>query len=131
MEQTTSTEFKSELLTEARVSLGLIVPLAAAQIAQIAIIVVNSVMMGVLGTQNLAAGALGVVTFFTLLSICVGILTGGETLAAEAFGANNIDRVSRITGQGLWLAAAVSLPAMLLLWNCDSILPALYYSQGF
>ncbi|WP_407900933.1 MATE family efflux transporter [Scytonema sp. NUACC26] len=34
-------------------------------------------------------------------------------------------RVSRITAQGLWLAAAVSLPAMLLLWNCDSILSAL------
>ncbi|MGH8001168.1 MAG: MATE family efflux transporter [Brasilonema sp.] len=125
MEQITSTEFKSELLTEARVSLGLAVPLAVAQLAQIAICVVNSVMMGLLGTQNLAAGALGVVTFFTLSFVCVGILTAGGALAAEAFGANNIDRVSRITSQGLWLAAAVSLPAMLLLWNCDSILPAL------
>ncbi len=125
MEQITSTEFKSELLAEARVSLGLAVPLAVAQLSQMAIFVVNSVMMGLLGTQNLAAGALGVVTFFTLLSVCVGILTAGEALAAEAFGANNIDKVSRITGQGLWLAAALSLPAMLLLWNCDSILPLL------
>lgn len=125
MEQITSTEFKSELLTEARVSLGLAVPLAIAQLAQIAIPVVNSVMMGLLGTQNLAAGALGVVTFFTLLSICFGILTAGGALAAEAFGANNIDRVSRITGQGLWLVVALSLSAMLLLWNCDSILPLL------
>jgi MATE family multidrug resistance protein len=42
MEQITSTEFKSELLTEARVSLGLAVPLAITQLAQIAIPVVNS-----------------------------------------------------------------------------------------
>ena len=127
MEQITSTEFKfkSELLTEARVSLGLAVPLAVAQLAQTAIPVMNSVMMGLLGTQNLAVGALGVITFFTLSSICSGILKAGGAIAAEAFGANNIDRVSSITAQGLWLVAALSLPAMLLFWNCDSILPAL------
>ncbi len=126
MEQITSTEFKSELLTEARASLGLAVPLAVAQVAQSSIPVVNSVMMGLLGTQNLAAGALGAITFITLLAAGVGILSaGGGALAAEAFGAKDIDRVCRITAQGLWLAAAMSLPSMLVLWNCDSILPLL------
>lgn len=66
MQQITSTEFKSELLTEARVCLGLAVPLAVAQLAQTAIPVINSVMMGLLGTSSLAAGALSVITFFTL-----------------------------------------------------------------
>lgn len=122
MEQITSTEFKSELLTEARVSLRLALPLAVAQLAQSVIFVVNSLMMGLLGTQNLAAGALGIIIYLSFLVVCVGILTAGGALAAEAFGAKNIDQVSRITGQGLWLAAAISLPAMLLLWNCDSIL---------
>jgi multidrug resistance protein, MATE family len=125
MEQITSTEFKSDFLTEARVSLGLAVPLAVAQLAEFTIPVINSVMMGLLGTQNLAAGALGVVIFLTLASICIGILRAAGALAAEAFGANNLDRVSRINCQGLWLAVALSLPAMLLLWNCDSILPLL------
>ena len=125
MEQITSTEFKSEFLTEARVTLGLAFPLAVAQIAQLAIPVMNSVLMGLLGTSSLAAGALGVITFFTLSSVCVGILKAGGAIAAEAKGANNIDKVSRITAQGLWLAAALSLSAMLLLWNCDSILAAL------
>lgn len=123
MKQITSTELKSELLTEARSTLALAVPLAFAQLAQTAIPVVNSVMMGLLGTQNLAAGALGVVTFFTLLAVSVGILSAGGALAAEAFGAKKTDLLSRITGQGLWLVAAISLPAMLLLWNCDAILP--------
>jgi MATE family multidrug resistance protein len=82
-------------------------------------------MMGLLGTQNLAAGALGVIAFVTLSSACVGILRAGGALTAEAFGANNIDRVSLLTSGGLWLAAALSLPAMLLLWHCDSILPLL------
>lgn len=125
MEQIISTELKSELLTEARVSLESSVPLAVAQLAQIAIPVVNSVMMGLLGTQNLAAGALGVVTYITVLVVGVGILSAGGALAAEAFGAKNIDLLSRVTCQGLWLAAAISLPAMLLLWNYDAILPLL------
>jgi multidrug resistance protein, MATE family len=124
MEQITLTELKSEFQKEALVSLGLAAPLAVAQLAQTAIPVMNSVMMGLLGTSYLAAGALSVITFFTLLSICVGILRAGGAIAAEAFGANNIDKVSRITSQGLWLGAALSLPAMLLLWNCDSILSA-------
>ncbi len=58
MEQITSIEFKSELLTEARASLGLAVPLALAQLAETAIPVVNSIMMGI-GTQNLAGGCFG------------------------------------------------------------------------
>ena len=41
-------------------------------------------MMGLLGTQNLAAGALGAITFITLLSACVGVLSaGGGALAAR------------------------------------------------
>jgi multidrug resistance protein, MATE family len=125
MKQISLTEFKSELLSEAQVSLGLAVPLAVAQLAEAGIPVVNSVMMGLLGTKNLAAGALGTITFITLLVVCVGTLTAGGALAAEAFGAKEIDRVSRITSMGLWLAVAISLPAILIIWNCSSILPLL------
>ncbi|MCF2149950.1 MATE family efflux transporter [Desmonostoc muscorum LEGE 12446] len=125
MKQISLTEFKSELLSEAQVSLGLAIPLAIAQLAEAGIPVVNSVMMGLLGTQNLAAGALGTITFVTLLVVCVGTLTAGGALAAEAFGAKEIDRVSRITSGGLWLAIAISLPAILVIWNCSSILPLL------
>ncbi|MFB2982705.1 MATE family efflux transporter [Microseira sp. BLCC-F43] len=125
MNQITLTEFKSELQKEALVNLGLAAPLALAQLAEAGIPVVNAVMMGLLGTQNLAAGALGTITFVTLLVVGVGILTGGGALAAEAFGAKEIDRVTRINCQGLWLAVAISLPAMLIIWNCGSILQLL------
>ncbi len=35
-------------------------------------------MMGLLGTLSLAAGALSVITFFTLSSVCIGILRAGR-----------------------------------------------------
>ncbi len=118
----TSTGYKSELISEARVSLQLAIPLVISQMCGTGIYTVNVVMMGLLGTQVLAGGALGAIAFLTLLPTCYGILLSGGSLAAEAFGANNIDRVSRIASGQIWLVVALSLPAMLLLWHGDTIL---------
>ncbi|EFA72771.1 sxtM (NorM) [Raphidiopsis brookii D9] len=79
-------------------------------------------MMGLLGTQVLAGGALGVIAFLTLLFTCSSTLLAGGAQAAEAFGANNIDRLCRIASGNLWLATALSLPAMFMLWHGDTIL---------
>lgn len=128
--QITSALYQSELISEARVSLKLAVPLVLSQMCETGMNTVNVVMMGLLGTQVLAGGALGAIAFLTLLFTCYGILSAGGALAAEAFGANKIDRVSRIACQEIWLAAAMSLPAMVLLWQCDSILLLLGQQQS-
>ncbi|MEA5527786.1 MATE family efflux transporter [Nodularia spumigena] len=120
--ETTSNEFKSELISEARASLQLAIPLVVSQMCETGIYTVNAVMMGLLGTQILAAGALGALAFLNLLFICYGITSVGGAQAAEAFGANKIDQVSRITCGQIWVAIALSLPAMLLLWHGDTIL---------
>lgn len=114
--------FKSEFLAEARTSLRLAVPLVITQLAESGMSAVNAAMMGLLGTQVLAGGALGAIAFLTLLMICYGILSVGGALIAEAFGANKIEEVSRIASQELWLAAFLSIPAMLLMWHFDTLL---------
>ena len=121
----TSTSFKSKLLAEARSSLQLAVPLTAAQLATAGINVIGTVIMGFLGTQNLAAGALGAVPFSFLSVICTATISAVGVNAAEAFGAKNTDKLSRILSSGLWLAAALSFPAMIFLWYSDTILPFL------
>ncbi|WP_269208811.1 MATE family efflux transporter, partial [Dolichospermum circinale] len=83
---------------------------------------VDVVMMGLLGTQVLAGGALGAITFLALFFTCSSMFLVGGAQAAEAFGANKIDQVSRIASGQIWLAVALSLPAMLLLWHTDTIL---------
>ncbi|MCZ2206690.1 MATE family efflux transporter [Cylindrospermopsis raciborskii] len=120
--ETTSKKFKSDLILEARASLKLGIPLVISQMCETGIYTANAVMMGLLGTQVLAAGALGALAFLTLLFACHGILSVGGSLAAEAFGANKIDEVSRIASGQIWLAVTLSLPAMLLLWHGDTIL---------
>ena len=118
----TSAGFKSRLLSEAQANLQLAIPLVIAQFAEVGINTVNVVMMGLLGTQSLAAGALGAIVFFTILYMCEGTLEAVGTKVAQAFGAEESDRVGIIAIQGLWLAAALSFMAMVLLWQGDTLL---------
>jgi multidrug resistance protein, MATE family len=112
----------SLLLSEIRTTLQLAIPLGVIQLAEASVSFINSVMMGFLGIESLAAGALGVITFYTLILICMGMVEGGSPLAAEAFGAGDTDRIRHIFAQGLWLVLVLCLPMMLLLWHLDSIL---------
>ncbi len=118
----TSKEFKPELLLEVQATLLLAVPLVIAQILEAGIPLLDGVMMGLLGNQTLAAGVLAAITFSTLASVCRSILSAVGSSVANAFGAGKIDQVSRATSQGIWLAAAMSLPVMFIIWHFDSIL---------
>ena len=113
---------KSDILSEAKACLHLAIPLAAAQLAQAATNFFDTLMMGWLGTETLAAGALGAISFSTFLLITTGIISVVGALVAVAFGSGEIDRVSRLACQGLWLSTALSIPVMILLWYSGSIL---------
>ena len=118
----TSKEFKSELILEVQACLQLAVPLVITQILEAGIPLLDGVMMGLLNSQALAAGALGAVTFSTLASVCRSILSAAGVNVANAFGAGKIDQVGRATGQGIWLAVTMCLPVMFIIWHFDYIL---------
>ena len=109
------------LWLEANASLRLAVPLMLIQLSEGAINVVDTLMMGGLGTATLAAGGLGATAFWLLLSLCTGLLEMTGAIAAEAHGAQDHDRVSRITIQGLWLSFSIAIPIMVLVWHLDIV----------
>lgn len=113
---------KSPLRTEISESLHLAIPLASAQVAQAATGFVDTVMMGWLGQETLAAGGLATTTFTTLLVTATGIVVGISPLIAEAYGANAHQRIQQLTRQGLWLAVLVSIPVMLFLGHIDILM---------
>ncbi|MDX2096255.1 MAG: MATE family efflux transporter [Leptolyngbyaceae cyanobacterium bins.59] len=113
---------KSRLFTEVRACLLLALPLAGAQLAQSATTFADTVMMGLLGSQTLAAGALGSALFATLLLITTGILTAVSPMVAQAFGAGNSDQVAQTTRHGLWLAVILACLSTIVLWQGGSIL---------
>jgi multidrug resistance protein, MATE family len=113
---------KSRVSAEIRDCLLLAVPLAGAQLAHAATTFIDTVMMGVLGSQALAAGGLGAAIFLASLLAGTGIVSAVSPLAAEAYGAGKIEQVGRVVRQGLWLAVAIALPVTIMIWNGDVIL---------
>ncbi len=113
---------RSPLRKELSDSIALTLPLAGSQLAQASTGLVDTIMMGWMGPETLAAGGLAAAAFMTLFVAALGLTTGVTSLAAEAFGAQNIARVQTTTAQGLWLTALVTLPAGCLLLNSQAIL---------
>jgi MATE family multidrug resistance protein len=113
---------KPRVWSEVKACLTLSIPLASAQLAQSMTAFADTVMMGWIGPQTLAAGGLASITFAALLITLTGIVSAVSPLVAEAYGAGRGDRIERITRQGLLLTLLLSLPMMLLLWHMDSIL---------
>jgi MATE family multidrug resistance protein len=112
----------SVYLARLRSLLALAIPLASRQLAQVGIGIVDTVMMGFLGSQVLAAAGLGSTFVLTIVYIYRGGMRAVNVLAAEAFGAKKTEEASAIATQGFWLTGMISLPIALFLWFLPSLL---------
>jgi MATE family multidrug resistance protein len=99
----------SPIAAETRATLALELPLAGANLSQMAMSVIDTVMVGKLGAVPLAAVALGGGFYFTSVVICLGVLTAVAPLAAYAIGAGNRNAARRIACSGLVLGALLSV----------------------
>ncbi len=113
---------QTSIRTEFREFLRLAIPLASAQVAQSATGFVDTVIMGRLGSEILAAGGLGAITFTALLNTISGVVIGVSPLVAEAYGAGCKTRVEQVARQGLWLSLLLAIPVMFLLGNIDLLM---------
>lgn len=113
---------KSSIISEIRASLRLGIPLAAAQLAQSLTTFVDTIMMGLLGSKTIAAGALGAVTFTILLIVSSAIVAAVSPLVAEAYGANQTKMVECVVRQGLCLAIIMGIPITLIIFHSKSLL---------
>jgi MATE family multidrug resistance protein len=107
---------------ETRAMIRLAVPLALAQLAQIAMGATDTVLLGSLGRDGLAAGGLGANLFFTLSIIMTGGMIPVSIVVSNARGAGEPERIGLALRSGLVLALLASIPPMLLLWNIEPIL---------
>lgn len=110
---------------EVQAFLKLAVPLASAQVAQAAVGFVDTIMMGRLGAESLAAGGLASTAFQLFLSTASGIVMAVSPLVAEAYGAGRKAQVEQIARQGLWLTLLLSLPMIAIVSQLGSVLPTL------
>ncbi|MFC5694388.1 NorM family multidrug efflux MATE transporter [Pseudomonas sp. GCM10022186] len=99
-------------------------PLIAAQLAHVLMVFTDTVMMGLLGPAELAAGGLGAASYSFVSIFCVGVIAAVGNLVAIRHGANDAAGATRLTQSGLWLALGMALVAGLLLWNLKPVLLA-------
>jgi len=102
----TYTLLKSRVIAEIKECLLLAVPLAGAQLSQAATTFVDTVMMGILGSQIIAAGALGAVTFQFLINVGSALVSAVSPIAAEAYGGGRVEQVGRVVRQAKTLASS-------------------------
>ncbi|MBD2463638.1 MATE family efflux transporter [Oscillatoria sp. FACHB-1407] len=119
---TTLNAYQLNIRAEFEAFLQLAIPLASAQVAQLATGFVDTVMMGHLGRETLAAGALASITFFSIVVTTSGVVMGISPLVAEAFGAGNKTRIEQVTRQGLWLSLLLAIPIMIAIAHLDRVM---------
>jgi MATE family multidrug resistance protein len=120
----------SAMVSEVRATVAVAGPLAAANLAQMAMGFTNTVMVGSLGSGALAAAGLGASLYFTIAIVCSGILTAVAPLAAHAIGAGDRGRAGRIARQGLVLATLLAVPVIAALLMANRLLLTLGYEPA-
>ncbi|KIV74630.1 Multidrug and toxin extrusion (MATE) family efflux pump YdhE/NorM [Pseudomonas sp. FeS53a] len=97
-------------------------PLIAAQLANVLMVFTDTVMMGLLGPAELAAGGLGAASYSFVSIFCVGVIAAVGNLVAIRHGAGDVAGAARLTQAGMWLGWGLALAAGLLLWNLGPLL---------
>ncbi|MDZ7801260.1 MAG: MATE family efflux transporter [Trueperaceae bacterium] len=105
-------------------------PLILAQIAQMSMSLVDTLMAGRLGQDALAGIALGSVVFMMVSIVCMGVLFSVAPHVSQAHGAGDAPAAGRAARQGVWLALLLSLPAFALFQSAEPLLLALGQDAG-
>jgi len=89
-------------------------PLAAIHLGDQLLGLVDTAVLGRVGSLELGAAGLGNSVFFLMVVAGIGILIGLDPLISQAHGAGERIRARRLLWQGIWLALAVSVPVCVL-----------------
>ena len=112
---------------EGRATIVLAWPLILTNLAQTAMTATDVLLMGRLGPETLAAGALGSNLYFATMIFGLGLTTATAPMIARELGrkSHSVRDVRRTVRQGLWAAVVIAVPIWLVLWHTEAILLAM------
>ncbi|MEN3210523.1 MATE family efflux transporter [Methylorubrum populi] len=118
----------SPWLDELRATLKLSAPLVLINLAQHGLVASNAVLLGRLGAEPIAAGALATSLYLLLFIGGIGLTSSVAPLVAEAVGqgAEAAGGVRRTVRAGLWVGFLVTLALMPGLWFTEALLRLLH-----
>lgn len=101
---------------EAATLLSLAWPMLLAQVAQVGVGFVDTVMAGNAGKEDLAAVGLGTSVFVMVYITLLGIMSAINPLISQKHGAGETLEVGALGRQGLWFGVFWGVVGMLLMW---------------
>jgi MATE family multidrug resistance protein len=107
-------------------------PLVLTNLAQTAMTVTDVAIIGRLGGDALAAGALGLNLYFAPLILGLGLIYATAPMMATELGRrrNSVRDIRRTVRQGFWLSVLAVIPIWVLLWNGEAVLLAMGQEPG-
>lgn len=87
-------------------------PLIGSHMAQFALHVTDTIMLGWYGVADLAAGALGATVFFTFFTLGMGYANAVMPMVATSAASDNDTEVRRATRMGMWLTIGYALAVL-------------------
>ena len=118
--------FRTELAAAARLS----VPVVVSQLGIMLMGVIDTMMLGHLSPQALAAGALGHIVTLVGMMMGYGILSALDPLVSQAYGAGDGAAIGGHLQRGLVTAAAITVPFVLFLLDVAPFLRVLGQPPG-
>lgn len=113
---------KISLRKEAGLTLKIGLPVIIAQLLQMSMNFVDTVMAGNLSAQDLAAVAVGGAVFMPLMMFAAGILMAVTPVVAQLIGARTFDEVGVNARQVLWLSQMLAIPIFFLVRNLEFVM---------
>lgn len=101
-------------ISEFKTCWRLAIPLITALVAEMGMQIINGIMMGYLGTDALAAGALAVSASILILVSSMGITISAGIYIAQAHGAQDHQKIINYWQHGIYLVILISIPIMLV-----------------
>jgi MATE family, multidrug efflux pump len=107
---------------EARKLIALTAPITGTALTNMGMSITDTVMMGWIGPEGLAAGAVVSDLYSIIYYFMAGILSASAALMAQALGARRGAEVRRVLRQGFFAAALLTIPAFFLVWSTSLLL---------
>lgn len=107
---------------ETRTILGIGLPLTAAYVAEMGMVITDMIIVGRLGSNELAAVGLAGDWFWVLLLIGMGVISIVGVIAAQCLGEGDTKGVIAAGEQGMIAATITSIPVMLCTWYLGPVL---------
>lgn len=113
---------KNHRFREAGLTLKIGIPVIIAQLLQMSMNFVDTVMAGNLSAEDLAAVAVGGAVFFPFIMLAAGILMAVTPIVAQLVGGRRLKEIGTNVRQGLWLSQMLALPLFLLIRNLGFVM---------